>query len=359
MIKDYYLALGVERTASNDDIKKAFRQLSLKYHPDKNPGNKSAEAKFKEISEAFSIIGDKDKRVVYDRQASSPFGDVFNNPFDPRQSNFDYTTIFDSIFSNFHSPRNYRTTNQRGQDVVTTFKITVEESLKGCTKKVQVRSNEYKVNCQECEGSGAAKNSGKIICPNCGGLGKQIGSRGRHSVKTCETCKGMRQVPQNTCSKCRGTGKRPFEREVTTKIPVGVQNGMKLRHAQMGTPGSPPGDLYLIIEIVQTGSHERKDHDIIINHEIDLKLAILGGHISVSLLEGTAINVEIPPGSQSGDEVVKPGLGTRSLFNSKQPPGDLRIKLKVKIPKEPLSNRAKKLLDEFSEEIGIKLDIKA
>lgn len=353
MDKNYYAALGVDRLASEDDIKKAFRQLSLKYHPDRNSGDKTAEDKYKEITEAFSVLGDSDKRSIYDRNHQSPFNGPFN-PFNVNMDGADYSTIFESVFNPFARSRQRQPINRRGQDVKFTIQISVEESIKGCTKKIHVNSNEIKINCPDCDGIGAAKNSARIICPKCSGSGKLINSK-RFTIAVCNNCKGSGRIPTSTdlCSSCNGSGQQQFRKEITTKIPAGVQDGMNLRHAQMGTPGSPPGDLFIIVNIKQSASHKRENRDIIITHKINLKLAILGGHSSVSLFEGTNFDIEIPPGSQSGDEIIKQGFGTRSLFDSKQPPGDLRIKLEVITPKG-LSNRAKKLLEEFAEEIEIK-----
>jgi molecular chaperone DnaJ len=353
--KDHYAALGVDRSASEDDIKKAFRQLSLKYHPDRNPGDKIAETKYKEITEAFSVLGDSDKRSTYDFNSRrvSPFGNPFSNPFNMNMDGFDYSTIFETVFNNPGRQRQSRSMH-RGQNVEFTIQISVEESIKGCTKKIRVNSNELKITCQTCNGSGSAANSNKIICTKCAGSGRLVGHRNSFAVKACNACNGSGQIPTNPCPTCKGSGQQLFDREIVTKIPAGIQDGMRLRHAQMGTPGSPPGDLFITVNIKQSESHKRENHDIIVTHKIDLKLAILGGPSSISLLEGTILNIEIPPGSQSGDEIVKQGLGTRSLFNSRQPPGDLRIKLEILIPKN-LSNRAKKLLEEFAEEIETKL----
>src|ERR1700690_1407854 len=195
MHKDYYAALGIDRSASEDDIRKAFRQMSLKYHPDRNPGDKIAEDKYKEITEAFSILSDSNKKSAYDfnSQRPSPFGNPFNSPFNPFNMNVggvNYSTIFETVFSG-NSRRQSRSSqsrsSQRGQNVEFTIQISVEESIKGCTKKIHINSNELKINCQTCDGSGAASNSNRIICSKCAGSGRSLGSTNMFASFKCES----------------------------------------------------------------------------------------------------------------------------------------------------------------------------
>lgn len=344
---NYYEILEVDSSASNDDIKKAYKRLALKYHPDRNLDNKTAEEKFKNVGEAYGILSDENKRIIYDLSLQRPIG---NFPFshNPFGNVGNYNEIFDSIF-NMYDPRKGVRHPRGGEDVEATILINIEESIKGCNKNIRIHSETHKIQCKDCDGSGANKGSNKIICPKCGGSGRVPGSG--FSVTTCPTCRGNRQIPLVACQSCKGIGKKNFEREITIKIPMGITDGARLRLANMGVPGSPPGDLFLTVNIEQTETHKREYHDIVIIHKINLKQAILGDTITVLIGPAMGITVKIPPGTKSGDEIIRPGMGTSSLFDRTQKPGDMRIRLEVEIPKGPLSNRAKKLLEELFEEI--------
>lgn len=365
MAKDYYLILGIQRTASSDDINKAFRQMAQKYHPDRNPGNKNAESAFKEANEAYQTLSDTSKRAQYDMQTDplgsfrtgNPFG--FGGPFNRNPVDQHIQDIFDTLMGGMGATRPARRRNPDstgfgniipGENVDIEIHISVEESVQGCKKPIYIKSQRL-VQCGGCKGTGGAPGTTSTICSKCSGHGKGIEGHFKIEVKTCQVCRGSGRIPINKCQVCKGTGSNRFERETTIIIPPGISDGMKLRLAGMGIPGSPPGDLFVTIKISQENKNgwQRVGDDIVIPHQISLRHAILGGPISVSLPDGRAMRVEVPPGTQPGSKITIQGEGVKAVIGSAK--GDVQVIILVALPKV-LSNRARKLLDELDEETG-------
>jgi molecular chaperone DnaJ len=358
--KDYYQILGIQRTASSDDVSKAFRQMAQKYHPDRNPGNKNAESMFKEANEAYQTLSDTAKRAQYDIrtnpinpfQTGNPFGfgGPFGNPVDQHIQD-----IFDTLMGGIPRPTRRRNPNATGfgniipgENVEVEIYVSIEESIQGCKKPIHVKSQKL-VQCNGCKGTGGAPGTTSTICSKCAGHGKGVEGHFKIEVKTCQVCRGSGRVPINKCRVCKGAGSNKFERETTVVIPPGISDGMKLRLAGMGIPGSPPGDLFVIIRIIQENQNgwKRVGEDIVISHQINLRHAILGGSTPIKLPGGREMNIEIPPGTQPGDKITIQGEGVKAVIGSAK--GDVQVIISVLLPKV-LSHRARKLLDELAEE---------
>jgi molecular chaperone DnaJ len=334
----YYDKLGIKSTASSDDIKNAFRQLAQKYHPDRNPGNDAALKIFKDINEAHQVLSDPKKRNEYDLRLLSetriPNIDELFNVVTNRNRRNPYATGSGSIIC--------------GETIEVNVNITVEESIKGCKKPIHIKSQKL-ILCSNCNGIGNEFGSMFIICPTCSGHGKNIDGHFRMELKKCPTCRGSGKIPVNKCHICKGSGSLKFERDVVIAIPSGIPDGMKLRLAGMGTPGSPPGDLYVTIKIIQDHKNgwKRKNDDLIIIHNIDLSHAVIGGPATIELPDNRSIEINIPPGTQPGSEIVLKGEGVKAIIGTSK--GDMRVIINVDLPKK-LSPRARKLFDEFIEE---------
>lgn len=364
--KDYYEILGISKNASEDEVKKAYRKLAKKYHPDMNSGDKEAEAKFKEINEAYEVIGDKDKRAKYDQFGHAAFdpngfgGGGFEGfgDFGGFSGFGGFGDIFDTIFGEggfgfSTSSRTRKTGPQRGSDIKYEVEIKFEEAAFGVKKDINVSRNET---CSECKGSGAKSNSDVETCKKCGGTGEvrytQSTPIGRIvNVKICDECRGEGKVIKNPCSACYGRGIRRRNRKITVDIPAGVDNGniLTLRgEGEPGQKGGPNGDLYVYIKIKPHRIFKRDGIDLFCEIPISFAQAALGDNITVPTLEGNE-TFTLDEGTQTGSTFKLKGKGIQSLKSRYK--GDLYFTVKVEVPKK-LDAKQKEALRQFAETIG-------
>ena len=355
---DYYELLGVDRNANDDALKKAYRKLAVKYHPDKNPGDKKAEAKFKEISEAYEVLKDPKKRSTYDQFGHSAFqngmgggsyqGASGMDPFDIFREAFGGGGgIFEDIFGG--TSRNASGT-QAGSDLRYDLEITLEEASQGTEKQIRYRRH---VSCKTCGGSGAEPGTSKSNCPTCNGTGQISSNRGFISFRqVCPDCSGTGKIIKKPCKDCRGEGRVIDQSIVKVKIPAGVYTGSRLRSAgngEAGINGGQSGDLFIIIIVKEHEIFERHENDLFCEVPIKFSLACLGGNIFIPTLFGKG-NLKIPAGTQTGTTFRLKNQGMPSLRGGK---GDLLIRIQVEVPKK-LSKEQRQKLESFSEACGDK-----
>ncbi len=355
--KDYYQILGIPRNASKEDIKKAYRKLALKYHPDKSGGN---EEKFKEINEAYHILIDDIKRAEYDRYGRvfsgggggeggfdfGGFGDFTEGGFSSFQD-LNLGDIFGDIFG--FSSRGGRTRIKRGRDISIDLEINFEEAAFGAERKVVLTKLGA---CEKCQGKGAEEGAGFKTCPTCQGSGKIHETRRSFfgnvtSLTECGNCHGRGKVPEKKCSVCRGEGTLPKNEEVKIKIPGGIEDGQMIKLSSQGeaTAYGVPGDLYVKIHVKPHPFFSREGNNLVMDLDVRLSDAILGGEKDIKTLDGN-IKLKIPAGIDSGEIMRVRGKGIPSVHGAR---GDILIKISIKIPKR-LSNRSKKIIEEVREE---------
>jgi molecular chaperone DnaJ len=344
--RDYYEILEVDKAADTKQIKQAYRRLALKYHPDKNPGDKEAEEKFKEAAEAYDVLSNNEKRRIYDRyghaglsgQSSgfsgmddifSHFGDIFSDFFGG------------DIFGGRRSTRPPRP--PRGSDLKVQMNVTFEEAYHGARKKIELTQRKQ---CSVCDGSGSAPGSYPETCGTCQGHGQVVQRTGFMTMVTpCPACGGKGTVITSPCQKCDGTGKEPYTRSVTASIPAGVDNGMRLRLAGEGEKPEvgDPGDLYVFIKVEDHPELVRNQDDLHYEATIPFTQAILGGSIHVPLVDET-VEVQLPQGVQPEDVITVEGKGMPHIGTTTR--GNLHIILKVTLPKK-ITVSQRKLLEKF------------
>ncbi len=349
--RDYYEVLSIERTASAEEIKKAYRKLAIKYHPDKNPGDKMAEEKFKELGEAYEVLNDPDKRTLYDqyghaafdRRSGFPRGGGFHDPFEVFREVFGGGSIFDDLFG---GGRSDPTQAHRGDDLRYDMEITFEEAAHGTEKEISVTKLER---CDACDGSGAEPGSRVKTCPTCGGRGQVVSSRGIFSIaQTCPHCQGAGRVIEKPCKTCRGAGRRERTSKIKLRIPAGVDSGSRLRSAgngEAGLRGAPPGDLYVVIHVKPHPIFQRDGDDLLCEVPVSFVQAALGAQIPVPTLGGTT-SVKVPPGTQSGTMMRLKGKGIKNIQGYGH--GDLHVRINVEVPTRLTSAQETKLR-EFAE----------
>ena len=349
--RDYYEILGVSKNSSAEEIKKAYRKLAMQYHPDRNPGNKEAEAKFKEATEAYEVLKDEQKKAAYDNYGPQAFGQGgFGNGQGGGHGfeGFDFNDIFSNfsdIFGDFGGARQTkkRSAAQRGSDVRYNLEISLEEAFRGVSEKI---SFTIPSTCDVCHGSGAQGNEKPTDCPTCKGAGKVRAQQGFFIVeRTCTTCAGTGQVIKNPCKKCSGQGRINKEKTLSVKIPAGVEEGNRIRlsgEGEAGSRGGPAGDLYVYISIRKHQFFTRKGDDI--HFEVPLKFttAALGGAIEIPSIDGTKASLKIPEGAQSGDVFRLKSKGM-SVINSGGRRGDMYVKINIETPVK-LSSEERELL---------------
>ncbi len=351
--RDYYEVLGVDKNASPDDIKRAYRRMAMKYHPDKNPGSKEAEAKFKECAEAYEVLSDPDKRSRYDQFGHEGLRGVGMRDYSHMNWQ-DIGSIFDDIFGGdlggfgdifgMGSRTSARRGPARGYDLETAVSLTLNEVAKGTEKTIEFTRQDT---CPDCDGAGSAKGTHPERCPACGGTGQV--SRGGgffQMISTCRRCGGTGQVITNPCKKCNGTGSVPKKREISVKIPAGVHEGQGVRVTGEGEPGrngGPRGDLYCYVTIKPHEFLDRNGNDLIAVVPITFTQASLGATIDVPSLNGTN-KLKIPPGTQYGSVFRIKGQGLPDIRTHRT--GDQLVQVTVEIPAK-LTSRQEELLREF------------
>lgn len=342
---DYYDMLGIGRNATLDEIKSAYRQLALKYHPDRNPGDKIAENEFKRVSEAYQVLSDPEKRQLYDI-----YGHAGLNGFDVGGfGGFeDIFSSFGDIFEDFFgfSRRGRATRVQPGADLRHTVTLTLDEVLQGVEKEIDV---ERRVLCQRCEGEGREPGTQIQTCSNCGGRGQVSQSRGLLRIfTTCPVCQGSGSFIPRPCNTCGGSGVTHEKRQMQVRIPSGVDNGTRLRlrgEGEAGRFGGPPGDLYIYVQVAPHPFLNRRGRDLLYYTELSFVQAALGWEITVPTLSSSA-SVNIPPGTQSGEFFSLSGEGLPDLKTKKR--GNLLVEVSLKTPTQ-LTPRQEELLKEFLE----------
>ncbi len=347
---DYYDTLGVDRGADDKALKAAFRKLAMQYHPDRNPGDETAEQRFKDINEAYETLKDPQKRAAYDR-----FGhDAFNGGMGgPGGFNGDFAgsmaDIFDDLFGEFMGGRQAggrRTQRSRGSDLRYNMEITLEEAHAGKAAEIRIPSS---APCDACEGSGAEPGTGTATCPMCDGAGRVRASQGFFAIeRTCPTCQGRGEIIESPCAVCSGAGRVTRERTLSINIPAGVEDGTRIRLAgegEAGMRGGTPGDLYIFLAIKPHEIFQRDGADLFCRMPIPMTVAALGGEIDVPTLEGTRAKVKVPAGTQSGKQIRLRGKGMPVL--RQQQAGDLYIQTMVETPTN-LTRRQRELLEEFA-----------
>lgn len=358
--RDYYEALGVARNAPPDEIKRAFRQLALKYHPDRNPGNKEAEDKFKEAAEAYSVLGDPGKRATYDRYGLDGLrGEGFTGFSGFDASIFgDFEDILGSLFGFgeiFGSRgRSRRDFPQRGRDLALELEISLEQAASGMEKEISLSRAEH---CPECRGTGISPGTKKAECPTCQGRGQVRYQQGFFSVsRTCSHCHGAGEIITSPCRHCHGSGLTRQKKKITVRIPAGIEDGSRLRvegQGEAGGPGANPGDLYVLIRIARHPFFEREENNLFCQVSISFSQAALGALIEVPGLDQDSEVMKIPAGTQTGTVFRLRGRGMKDLRSHRK--GDLFVKVQVQTP-GGLSKEEKALLRRLAELRGEDLD---
>lgn len=357
--RDYYEVLGVERTVTIEEIKKAYRKLAVKYHPDKNPGDKTAEEKFKEIGEAYEALSDPQKRAAYDQYGHAAFdprsrgfrpgggGGGFHDPFEIFREVFGANTggsIFEDLFGGGRAAD--PTGPHRGADLRYDMEITFEEAVMGTEKEVSLTKLEQ---CENCHGSGGESGSGRKVCPTCGGRGQVVMSRGIFSIaQTCGRCEGAGQIIEKPCKVCGGAGRREKNSKIKLKIPAGVDSGARLRstgNGEAGMRGGSHGDLYVVLHVKQHEIFQRDGDDLLCDVPVQFVQAALGAEIEVPTLGGKA-HIRIPGGTQTHTVFRLKGKGVKSLQGYGH--GDLHVRVVVEVPRN-LNSAQKTKLQEFAD----------
>jgi molecular chaperone DnaJ len=350
--RDYYEILGLERGAGAEDIKKAYRKLALKFHPDKNPGDKGAEEKFKEIGEAYEILSDPQQRAAYDQYGHAAFdrraggfsrgAGGFHDPFEIFREVFGAGNIFDDFFG---GGRPDPTQPQRGDDLRYDLELTFTEAAHGCEREISINKPER---CDTCQGTGAESGSRIRTCTTCGGRGQIITSRGIFSIaQTCPHCQGAGRIIEKPCRTCRGTGRRELISKIKLRIPAGVDTGSRLRSAgngEAGIRGGPPGDLYVVLHVQPHEIFRRDGDDLLCEIPLSYVQATLGTDIDVPTLNGKA-SLRIPPGTQPGTVFRLKGKGIKNVQGYGH--GDLHVRINIEVPTH-LTATQKAKLQEFA-----------
>jgi molecular chaperone DnaJ len=355
--RDFYEVLGVTKGASRDEIKKAYRQLAIKFHPDRNQGDKSSEERFKEATEAYEILADDRKRRAYDQYGfagvngmGQPTAQDFSTIFQGFEDIFgDFSGFFDSFFGSTGSRRRSSRGGfgQQGSDLRYDMELSFLEAAFGAKREISYARAER---CDVCGGTGADKGTGRKLCPTCGGTGQVRRNSGFFSIaSTCPACNGEGEIVEKPCTTCRGSGLVRRNRTVTVTIPAGIEDGKRLSLAgqgDAGTNGAKDGDLYIFLRVQAHELYERDGNDVYCAVPISFTQAALGADILVATLENKSVHISVPAGTQNGRMLRLKGEGIPELHNPSRR-GDMYIKLVVKVPTK-VSARAKELLKELA-----------
>jgi molecular chaperone DnaJ len=350
----FYEILGVSRTCSDADLKSAFRKQAVQHHPDKNPGDRAAEAKFKEINEAYQILSDGQKRAAYDQHGHAAFehGGGFGGGGFGMGEGFaaSMADIFDDLFGDVMSGsrRGRSTGRERGSDLRYNMEVTLEEAFRGKSAALKIPTS---VSCETCGGSGAKAGSKPKTCGTCAGHGRVRAQQGFFSIeRACPTCQGRGEVIDNPCPSCAGAGRSTRERALSVNIPAGIEDGTRIRltgEGEAGLRGGPAGDLYIFLSIKPHPYFQREGADLHCRVPISMVQAALGGDIKVRAVDGTELKVRVDEGTQSGRQFKIKGRGMPVLRSREF--GDLYIQANVETPQN-LTKRQKEILAEFENE---------
>jgi len=342
--QDYYELLGVSRTATEAEIKKAYRRMAMKYHPDRNPDDATAEARFKEAKEAYEVLSDSQKRAAYDQFGhagvdNSGGGGGF-------RSSGGFSDIFGDVFNDIFGAGGGGGQSFRGADLRYRLDLTLEEAVAGTTAKIRIPVN---VECKTCDGSGARPGTQPVTCTTCGGHGQVRIQQGFFTVQqACPHCRGTGQMIQDPCTDCHGQGVVQEHKTLSVKVPAGVNTGDRIRLAgegEAGTRGAPAGDLYVEVAVKRHDVFTRDGNNLFSDVPISFTTACLGGELEVPTLQGKAI-LKVPEGTQSGQQFKMRGKGVKSVRTGEV--GDLMCRVIIETPVK-LSKKQKELLQEFAE----------
>ena len=347
--KNYYKILGVDKDASADEIKKAFRKLALKHHPDKNQGNKESEKKFKEINEAYEIFKDEQKRAAYDRYGSAGFQNS-GGGFHSQTGGFeDFADVFGDIFGDFmgrgSSSKQQRKSQFKGADLRYNTEITLENAYKGLNRNIKFRTA---IKCDECDGKGTKAKTGTINCNTCHGSGKVRYQQGFFMIeKTCTSCSGSGVVIKDPCKKCRGEGRYEQEKSLSVHIPKGIDHGAKIRvsgEGEAGVRGAESGDLYIHISIKPHDFYQRDNSNLYCSVPIKMTTAVLGGYVEIPTIDGNIAKINVPAGTQFGTKLRMQNKGMPIINSSRN--GDIYVDVNIELPIK-VTSKQKELLEEF------------
>jgi molecular chaperone DnaJ len=349
MKPDYYETLGVAKNASADDLKKAYRKMAMQFHPDRNHGNKDAEHKFKEVAEAYEVLSNDQRRAAYDRFGHAAFEQGGGGGFGGFEFGAGFADIFDEMFGEILGGGGRQQTGgaQRGQDLRYDLEITLDEAFRGIEKPITIPNS---ITCSDCKGSGAASGTQPIECTMCRGAGRVRAQQGFFTIeRACPTCQGVGRVIKSPCTKCGSQGRVRQNKKLNVSIPPGVEDGTRIRLAaegEAGTRGGNPGDLYVILEVMQHPVFQRDGANLYCRVPIPMTTAALGGTIQVPTIDGEMTDLGVDPGTQSGQRTRVRNKGMSVLRSGSR--GDLYVELAVETPVH-LTKRQKELLQEFVE----------
>ena len=352
MSTNLYEVLGVAKNASQDEIKKAYRKLARQHHPDRNPDDESAEAKFKEVQTAYDVLSDPTKRKQYDTRGNGGFrgGGPAGTPFDFNIGDIDLGDLLGGVFGRGGRGATNRPQPQRGPDVEAVVTLSFEDSLKGVQTQVPV---EIEVPCHECGGTGAQPGTTPVICPECNGRGVTSESQGLFALsQPCPRCRGNGTVIERPCASCHGTGRERRTKRYTVKIPAGVKDGTRIRLKGKGEPGvngGSPGDLQVVTHVAPSPLYQRRGAaDLVVDVPVSFPTAALGGTVQVPTPEGP-VSLKVPAGSEDGKLLRIKGRGAPKLKGGGR--GDVLARLRIEVPKK-VNKRGRELLEEFQKVAG-------
>ena len=348
---DYYKTLGVEKGANADELKKAYRKLAMKYHPDQNKDNPQAEEKFKEINQAYDVLKDDQKRAAYDRYGAAAFDGSMGGG-GPGGAGFGaaFSDIFEDMFGDFMGGRGGRKQSTRGSDIQYTLEISLEDAYKGKEAKIKIPVNDT---CDSCNGSGSSDTAGSAGCPTCDGNGRVRQQQGFFTIeRTCPTCNGSGSVIKNPCKKCDGYGRLRKEKVLQVTIPAGVETGRRIRltgEGEAGIRGGQRGDLYVLLSVKPHKLFQRDGANLYCRVPITITRAALGGDVEVPTIEGTRASVKVPAGTQTGQQFRLKGKGMSMLRSDTR--GDMYIEIFVETPVN-LNKKQQDLLRELDKSMS-------
>jgi len=348
--QDYYETLGISRSASGADIKSSFRKLAMKHHPDKNPGDKAAEQRFKELNEAYEILKDDQKRAAYDQLGHAAFENGGGHQGGGQFDFGSFADVFDDLFGDFMGGGRGRGSQSRGADLRYNLEISLEEAFEGKQAQIKVPTT---VRCESCDATGSAKGSAPGACPGCRGAGRVRAQQGFFTIeRTCPSCGGHGRVITDPCDACSGSGRVHREKTLSVKIPRGVEDGTRIRlsgEGEAGTRGGTPGDLYIFVSVAAHRMFRREGANVFCRVPMPLSTAALGGQIEVPTIEGKRARLQIPEGTQTGHRFRLRSKGMTELNGNAR--GDMFAEIVVETPVN-LTKRQKDLLREFEDEGG-------